>query len=87
MDVRAGVELRRQGKLEEAAKLLHELVAAPAATAAARLHAYLELGKTYDRLGKRRSAQGCYRRILALTDDWSWRDQARRFYRQAYRGQ
>lgn len=87
LDVRAAVKLRRVGKLAEAEKALRELVGGPATTATARLEAYLELGKTLDRQGRRRSAQSCYRRMLALTDDWTWREQARRFYRQAYRGE
>lgn len=86
-DVRSAVEIRRAGQLIEAEQRLRELVTAPVTTANARLQAYLELGKTLDRLGRRRSAQSCYRRMLALTDDWTWREQARRFYRQAYRGE
>lgn len=86
-EVRSAVELRRAGRLSEAERRLQGLVTAPVTTAAARLQAYLELGKTLDRLGRRRSAQSCYRRMLALTDDWSWREQARRYYRQPYRGE
>lgn len=85
-EVRSALELRRAGRLEEAERRLRALVAQPVATAAARLQAYLELGKTCDRLGRRRDAQAAYRRILALTDDWSWREKARRFYRRPYRG-
>lgn len=87
LQVRAAVELRRAGRLTEAEESLRALVSAPVTTATARLEAYLELGKTLDRLNRRRSAQICYRRMLALTDDWTWREQARRFYRQAYSGE
>ena len=57
----------------------------PRLTQRARVEAYLTLGKCYDQLGRRRSAQACYRRILALTDDWTYREPARRYFRQAFR--
>ena len=85
--VRAAAELRRNGDAAEAERILQRLILAPVTTAAARLEAYLELGKTLDRLGRRRSAQHCFRRILALTDDWRWREQARKLYRLGYRGE
>ncbi len=67
-----------------AVKLFEQAVRA-AETQNARVTAYLELGKAFDLLGKRRSAQACYRRIMSLTDDWTYRDQARRLFRRAYR--
>ncbi|MBI1356678.1 MAG: hypothetical protein GC160_20250 [Acidobacteria bacterium] len=85
--VRAARELRLSGDAAAAERLLEGVITAPVTTAAARLEAYLELGKTHDCLGRRRSAQQCYRRILALTDDYRWREQARILYRKGYRGE
>ena len=68
-----------------AAAGLFEQAVAVSESQTARVTAYLELGKALDLLGKRRSAQACYRRIMALTDDWTCRDQARRLFRQPYR--
>lgn len=85
--VHRAAAVRRDGRLTEAAQALRAVLAAPLVTQIARVEAYLELGKTYDRLGRRRDAQACYRRILALTDDYSYREPARRFYRRPYRGE
>ena len=85
--VRRAAAARREGRLTEAADELRAVLDAPLVTQVARVEAYLELGKTYDRLRRRRDAQACYRRILALTDDYTYREQARRLYRLAYRGE
>ena len=76
---------RQAGRAREAASTLEALLQSPDFTQRARVEAYLALGKCYDQLDRRRSAQACYRRILALTDDWSYREPARRYYRQPYR--
>jgi tetratricopeptide (TPR) repeat protein len=75
-------------KVRQAAALaaLESRIAAPVVSAAARVQAYLELGKAYDLAGRRSDAQACYRRILALSDDWFYREQARRLFRRPYRG-
>ena len=77
---------RQSGRPLEASRALEALLGSPDFTQRARVEAYLALGKCYDQLGRRRSAQGCYRRILALTDDWGYREPARRYYRQPFRG-
>ena len=70
----------------EASHTLETLLESPDFTQRARVEAYLTLGKCYDQLGRRRSAQACYRRILALTDDWTYRrGRRRRYFRQAFR--
>lgn len=74
-----------EARYAAAAELFERAVAA-SESQLVRVAAYLELGKSLDLLGRRRSAQACYRRILSLTDDWTWRDQARRLFRKAYRG-
>lgn len=76
---------RRSGRVAEAAQALEALLQSPGFTQRARVEAYLALGKCHDQLGRRRSAQACYRRILALTDDWSYREPARRYFRQPFR--
>ena len=78
---------RGAGRAGEAAGALEALLQTPDFTQRTRVEAYLALGKCYDQLGRRRSAQSCYRRILALTDDWSYREPARRYYRQPFRAQ
>ena len=77
---------RRAGRALEASRSLESLLDSADFTQKARVEAYLALGKCYDQLGRRRSAQACYRRILALTDDWNYREPARRYFRQAFRG-
>lgn len=84
--VRRAAAARRGGRLDEAETALRAVLDAPLVTQVARVEAYLELGKTYDRMGRRRQAQACYRRILALTDDCGYREPARRLFRRAYRG-
>ncbi len=69
-----------------AAATLFEQAVRESESQTVRVSAYLELGKALDLLGRRRSAQACYRRIMALTDDWTYRDQARRLFRKPYRG-
>ncbi len=85
--VQRAAAARRQGRFADAETALRAILDAPLVTQAARVEAYLELGKTYDRLERRRDAQACYRRILALTDDWTYREPARTFFRKAYTGQ
>ncbi len=57
------------------------LVNEPGCPSNVRVEAYIGLGKALDRGGKRRAAQACYRRVLALTDDWTYRRPARALYR------
>ena len=84
--VRRAEAERQAGRPLEAARALQTLLETSDFTQRARVEAYLALGKCYDQLGRRRAAQACYRRILALTDDWGYREPARRYYRQAFRG-
>jgi len=81
-----GVSLRRQGRAAEAAKALESALREKELSANARILISLELGKTYDRLGRRTSAQGQYRRVLALEDYRGSREEARRHYRRPYQG-
>jgi tetratricopeptide (TPR) repeat protein len=83
--VRRAEAERQAGRPVDAARELEALLDTPDFTQRARVEAYLALGKCYDQLGRRRAAQACYRRILALTDDWGYREPARRYYRQAFR--
>ena len=76
---------RLAGRVREAAAALEALIQTADFTQRARVEAYLALGKCYDQLGRRRSAQACYRRIMALTDDWNYREPARRYFRQPFR--
>jgi Tfp pilus assembly protein PilF len=46
-----------------------------------RVRAYIDLGRVLDQLGKRQSAQSCFRRVMSLTDDWTYRDEARKLFR------
>ncbi len=75
---------RAGGRAREAAATLEQALEGENLTQRARVEAYLALGKCYDELGRRRSAQACYRRILALTDDWAYREPARRYFRRAF---
>lgn len=75
---------RLAGRAREAAAALEALIQTADFTQRARAEAYLALGKCYDQLGRRRPAQACYRRILALTDDWSYREPARRYFRRPF---
>ena len=83
--VRRADAQRQAGQLRDAARTLEALLRTADFTQRARVEAYLALGKCYDQLERRRSAQSCYRRILALTDDWSYREPARRYFRQPFR--
>jgi len=60
---------------------LERRVAGPPESQHARVEAYLELGRAYRAAGRLRDARGCFRRVLALTDDWRHREQARRLYK------
>jgi Tfp pilus assembly protein PilF len=73
--------LRRTLGDDSAARELLEQAVNRAESANGRVRAYIELGKTLDSLGKRRSAQSCFRRVMSLTDDWTFRDEARRLFR------
>ena len=64
-----------------AAQALLERAVDEAETANARVRAYIELGKLLDALGKRQSAQSYFRRVMSLTDDWRFRDEARKLFR------
>ena len=64
-----------------AARALLERAVEEAESANVRVQAYIELGKVHDTLGKRKSAQSCFRRVMSLTDDWTYRDEARRLFR------
>ena len=65
-----------------AARILLERAVQQSLSADSRVRAYIELGKVLDQLGKRQSAQSCFRRVMSLTDDWTFRDEARRRFRQ-----
>ncbi|MDA0206868.1 MAG: hypothetical protein O3A53_14760 [Acidobacteria bacterium] len=73
---------RRNSGDAGAARALLERAVEEAESANARVQAYIELGKVFDALGKRQSAQSCFRRVMSLTDDWTFRDEARRLFRQ-----
>lgn len=79
--VREATDLRQAGQVEEATRRLRVFLDGPQVTASARVEGYFELGRCYDQLGRRRDAQACFRRILALSDDWNHRERARRAYR------
>jgi len=72
---------RRSGGDNAAARALLERAVEEAESANARVQAYIELGKVLDTLGKRQSAQSCFRRVMSLTDDWRFRDEARKLFR------
>jgi Tfp pilus assembly protein PilF len=72
---------RRHAGDAAAARALLERAVEEAESANARVQAYIELGKVLDTLGKRQSAQSCFRRVMSLTDDWTFRDEARRLFR------
>jgi tetratricopeptide (TPR) repeat protein len=82
--VRRAEAERQSGRPLEASRVLEPLLESTDFTQRARVEAYLVLGKCYDQLGRRRDAQACYRRILALTDDQAYRDLARRYFRQPF---
>ena len=86
-DVNRAAQVRRDGRVQEAAEKLRAILDSPLITQVGRVEAYMELGKAYDRLGRRRDAQACFRRILALTDDVRYRQEARKLYRKAFRGE
>jgi len=71
---------RRNAGDNAAAQALLERAVEEAESANARVRAYIELGKLLDTLGKRQSAQSCFRRVMSLTDDWRFRDEARRLF-------
>jgi len=79
--VREAADLRKLGQTEQAVRRLRAFLDGPQITASARVEGYFELGRCYDELGRRRDAQACFRRILALSDDWNHRERARRAYR------
>lgn len=68
-----------------AARALLERAVEDAESANVRVRAYIELGKVLDALGKRQSAQSCFRRVMSLTDDWRFRDEARKLFRRRVR--
>jgi Tfp pilus assembly protein PilF len=72
---------RRNGGDNAAARALLERAVEEAESAKGRVQAYIELGKLLDALGKRQSAQSCFRRVMSLTDDWTFRDEARKLFR------
>ena len=71
------------GDLPAAERHFRRAVNEPGCAANVRVEAYIGLGKSLDRRGERRAAQACYRRVLALTDDWKYRRLARSLYRRA----
>lgn len=79
--VREAAALRHRGEHQAAIQQLREFLNGPQITASARVEGYFELGRCLDELGRRRDAQACFRRILALSDDWNHRERARRLYR------
>ncbi len=79
--VRAAAMLRQSGSHQTAINRLREFLDGPQITASARVEGYFELGRCLDEVGRRRDAQACFRRILALSDDWDHRERARRLYR------
>ena len=76
---------RRNSGDNAAARALLERAVEESETANTRVRAYIELGKVLDALGKRQSAQSCFRRVMSLTDDWRFRDEARRLFRRRLR--
>jgi tetratricopeptide (TPR) repeat protein len=82
---RLGVAFREQGNLSESVTWLRRALDEPDATEASRTVSHLELGKTYDRLGRREQALEQYRRVLALEDFVNSRGEAQELLRNAYR--
>ncbi len=78
--IQESLQHRSDGHLSSARKLLEQAIR-QSQSAHNRVHAYIELGKILDQLGKRQSAQSCFRRVMSLTDDWTYRDEARRLFR------
>ena len=78
--IQEALQRRNEGDHIAALALLERAVD-EAETANARVRAYIELGKVLDALGKRQSAQSCFRRVMSLTDDWRFRDEARKLFR------
>ena len=82
--IQEALQLRSAGD-DSAARILLERAVEDAESANVRVRAYIELGKVLDKLGKRQSAQSCFRRVMSLTDDWTFRDEARRLFRRRVR--
>lgn len=71
---------RTSGDMAVAQQLLEQAIQ-ESLSANSRVRAYIELGKVLDQLGKRQSAQSCFRRVMSLTDDWTYRNEARKLFR------
>jgi hypothetical protein len=82
--IQEALQRRRLGD-NDAARVLLERAVEEAESANTRVRAYIELGKVLDALGKRQSAQSCFRRVMSLTDDWRFRDEARKLFRRRSR--
>jgi Tfp pilus assembly protein PilF len=82
--IQEALQQRNRGD-NAAARALLERAVEESETANARVRAYIELGKVLDALGKRQSAQSCFRRVMSLTDDWRFRDEARKLFRRRTR--
>lgn len=79
--IQEALQSRADGNPSAARTMLEQAVR-QSLSANNRVRAYIELGKVLDQLGKRQSAQSCFRRVMSLTDDWTFRDEARRRFRQ-----
>ncbi len=83
---RLGVAFRRKGGLTQSAAWFHRSLAENRAAEQTRIVSHLELGKTYDLLGRRGEATRQYEKVLDYGDFAGSRDEARDLRRQRYKG-
>ena len=83
---RLGVAFRRQGDLTESAAWFRRSLAEDRAAEQTRIVSHLELGKTYDLLGRRAEATRQYEQVLEYGDFAGSRVEARDLRRRRYKG-
>ena len=82
---RLGVATRHKGDLQSSVNWFLQALNAPDRTILSRVVSRLELGKTYDRLGRRNDALREYRRVMELEDFAGSRDEARELLGRPFR--
>ena len=81
---RLGVAFRRKGDLRESVASFRQSLAEEPAAVQTRIVTHLELGKTYDLLGRRAEAEGQYQKVLDYGDFAGSQDEARDLLRRRY---
>jgi hypothetical protein len=84
---RLGVSLRQQGGLQAAASWFQKALAHGQRTPLSDVVAHLELGKTYDRMGRADQAREHYQAVLGLEDFAGSHEEAAEFMNQPFRGE